>query len=561
MLDTDFQTVIREADEQEAIGKRDDNEIFIWICFDGCATELIFSVDDEVDNDLKKWSNGMFGVRPISPTTQNFINFEAQFYQEDPNEIYGFGPDGFFSIWVAYSYDVCLTFAYGLSKLYDEGNYDPTYLDLYHSMINVTFEGKSGTVSFEPNGDRIGAYDIVNVQRDSDQFLNIATYDPENLLVFTNQTIEWPTGNDIPPDLDVRQPYDYWSCHDGKEKTDESGKDVSLDTSDDLRYENDPDNIASSYICDQFIDCNNMSDEGWDCNPSYKILFTIMGIITCLILFTIFIPAIFTIVFGCIIVRKRMKKLSPPFLLLMCWASFVGIASTFAWYGKPHSAACNFQLWLLAPALCLLVSSLLAKVSRIWWIFRSPLKRQRIQDWKLLIFVFILMAPCFLLCALWTLIATPMAKVIEVDGRDHPVCTTGGFINHVAAGYTFFGLMVAYIGILLLLGIFLYTMLRCTNVPSEYNEANLVGYTLYNLTFLGAVVIPVYFVIYENNPLAAWIIRTLAIMYAFLATLTLQFLPHMFVIIFINHFKDPPVSTKNLSDLTSGTTTGTHTSG
>merc|ERR1712137_264307 len=116
--------------------------------------------------------------------------------------------------------------------------------------------------------------------------------------------------------------------------------------------------------------------------------------------------------------------------------------------------------------------------------------------------------------------------------------------------------MVAYIAILLGFGIFLYTMLRCTNVPSAYNEANLVGYSVYNLTFLAAVVIPVYFVLYEDNPLAAWIIRTLAILYGFLATLTLQFVPHMFVVIFIDRLKEPEVRSKELSDVTQ-TNTGT----
>lgn len=70
------------------------------------------------------------------------------------------------------------------------------------------------------------------------------------------------------------------------------------------------------------------------------------------------------------------------------------------------------------------------------------------------------------------------------------------------------------------------------NVPSEYSESKLVGYSVYNLFFLGAVVIPVYFVLRDSNPVAAWIIRTIGILYGFSATLWLQFLPPLLMLTF-----------------------------
>jgi hypothetical protein len=97
----------------------------------------------------------------------------------------------------------------------------------------------------------------------------------ENGLVFVNST-QFYGGSETVPDLDVQPPFKYWSCYDKKEKTDPTGKTVQLESP----GGNDPNNIKDYYICDQFIDCDNMSDEGLNCTPSYIAVFIAFGIIT-----------------------------------------------------------------------------------------------------------------------------------------------------------------------------------------------------------------------------------------------------------------------------------------
>ena len=170
-------------------------------------------------------------------------------------------------------------------------------------------------------------------------------------MIFTNST-QFYNGTTIVPDLDVREPFDYWSCHEKKQKTDETGKSVDLEKP----GNNDPNNIADYYECDQYIDCDNMSDEGFQCVPSYIAVFIAFGIITGLLILTLPVFAIFAIIFGFIVKRRRIRKLSPTFLLFLLVAAFVGYCSTYAWYGKPNLVACNFQPWLLGLSVNLMIS-------------------------------------------------------------------------------------------------------------------------------------------------------------------------------------------------------------
>merc|ERR1712039_1140833 len=71
-----------------------------------------------------------------------------------------------------------------------------------------------------------------------------------------------------------------------------------------------------------------------------------------------------------------------------------------------------------------------------------------------------------------------------------------------------------------------------------FNESKLIAISIYNLGLLAVVVIPVFLVLQEFNPFAAWIIRTVAILYAFAATLFLQFVPKIFGMVVLDRGRD-----------------------
>ena len=271
----------------------------------------------------------------------------------------------------------------------------------------------------------------------------------------------WHDGTTNTPDLDVRAPINYWSCAQRKAGTDPTGYlssnaliigslireralthlpqylafSLSLSLSRKLITlvppdNNDPDYIDSAYECDQYIDCDNLSDE-LNCSASLPIAFIIFGIGTGLLILFAVGMIIFTIAFGYIWPRQHVKAASPPFLLLICVSCIVGFGSTYAWYGKPEVVACNFQSWLLALSaivmityvtlsssharlnqgvnshrLCLSVvagllslspmqRSLFAKALRIWLLLRKlrPGRVKTIENWRMLIFVLLVTAP------------------------------------------------------------------------------------------------------------------------------------------------------------------------
>jgi hypothetical protein len=230
--------------------------------------------------------------------------------------------------------------------------------------------------------------------------------------------------------------------------------------------------------------------------------------------------------------RQRVSAASPLFLLVIIISGIVGYCSTFAWYGKPNSVACGFQPWLLGLSVVSMIGALSAKTFRIWRIFKSPFKQVVITDLELLILWVIVMVPAIIILALWTLISTPTASMVERQGIDHYVCTTGGFSGY-PGGYVFFGIFVAYLVLVVGFATFLSVVTR--NVPTLFNESKLVAVSIYNITILGVVVIPTVLVVQEFQPFIAWIIRTVAVLYGFTATLWLQFLPQIFGLVVFDH--------------------------
>merc|ERR1712100_448760 len=176
-----------------------------------------------------------------------------------------------------------------------------------------------------------------------------------------------------------------------------------------------------------------------------------------------------------------------------------------------------------------------AKNIRIILIFKNPLKRTTISDQMVLLLWLIMVIPAVFILFLWTLISTPTATLVERDGHEHYICETGGFTGP-PGGYVFFGIFVAYVLILLLVGAVISFLTR--KVPSLFNESKLIAISIYNLVILAVIIVPVYFVLQNFNPFAGWLIRSLAIIYGFSATLFLMFYPKVYGLV-KEGLKDP----------------------
>merc|ERR1712224_844816 len=61
-----------------------------------------------------------------------------------------------------------------------------------------------------------------------------------------------------------------------------------------------------------------------------------------------------------------------------------------------------------------------------------------------------------------------------------------------------------------------------------------IAISIYNLGFLAAVCIPVIIVLDYINPFASWVIRSISVLYAFTATLVLQFAPKVIGVLLVD---------------------------
>jgi hypothetical protein len=439
-------------------------------------------------------------------------------------------------------------------------------------MNETDFQGLTGRVVMDVTGKlRMADYNFVNLPHYEEDWLNpnepadsqldfaiVGTWDllkgPEKMKIREEiekdyipggtkgrielkWAVQWGDGSSQVPNLDLRNSVDYWSCSEKEMKTDEDGLTIRLDKPDGGNGD-----IADYYRCDEYIDCYNLSDE-WGCAVSFPVAFIVYGIfIFILFLFAVFC-LLFTCVFGFCIGRRRVRAASPVFLIIMTLSCILGYLGLFSFFGQPEPVACGFRIWIVAVSVVTMISALFAKSFRIWRLYRSPTEIKAMRDWKLLIFVGFLVLPVIILLVLWTGLATPGAELTKQnDEHEHFVCVTGGVAGN-AGSYTFFALIVAYIGLILLFGTFLSVVTR--NVVSTFNESRLIAVSIYNLVFLGVVVIPIYFVLQSSGPLVAWVIIVTAVLYGLSATLFLQFLPKIWGVVIRDRFGDVSAHTSS----------------
>ena len=552
----DTQLLLSTANEKEyqIIGPS-----YIWVCYDGCAND--FTTRDaatyEVIEKYVLLAQGIIGVSLSKSRGKIYNQVNEEWMEVDPVEFPSVaGANSSMSIDVQYAYDSVLFISSALNNLiladgFDENGRIRSTEQFYQIIVNTTVEGVTGKLMLDVLGNREPIYDIVNLRSGNASFSIIGSWNTENGLVFEKE-IEFHGGSTKVPDIDIRPPFNYWSCPDGEKKSDLTGKTIHVHSPDG----DNPPNIDITYHCDHFIDCGNLSDETADCSSNYTILFIVYGVITGLFILIAILFLIITIFFGFIVKRRRITAASPFFLVIVCLSCILGFASTYSWYGKPQKVACGFQPWLLGIAIISLVSSLFSKTFRIWRIFKSPLKKNIITNVELFIMWVVMMIPAVFILFLWTLISTPAADMKEVDGEKHYVCVTGGFTGP-PGGFVFFFIFVGYTGLVLCFGIFLSIVTR--DVPSLFNESKLIAISIYNLVFLSVVIIPVVIVLNDLNPFASWIIRTTGILYAFFTTLFLQFLPKLVYIILVERGKEIDLN-RNLLDFEMNTAaTGSNT--
>ena len=526
-----WDTIVLAAAEHGLVGEQ-----YVWIGTSVLVNSELFST---LPDEALELSRGLLGMSEFYPDSEKYQNLLKRWLELDPLEYPGAGPGSHFTAFPRLGYDGFIAMGMAIDALDKQGVLDKAENEQYRippevwteAIRSVSFEGNTGWVAFNEEGDRDSIYSQNYYDPDSRSWKLSASWSQLDGFELLHDVV-WFSNSTSIPDLDIREAFHYWSCHDKEEGYDPTGKQISLQTPDGDR---DIDEIELHYHCDQSIDCYNISDESVDCAQNYIAAFIVFGVITGLLICVCIFLLIFVCIFGLALKYQRIRAVSPFFLIIMLLSMIVGYSSLYAWFGAPHPVSCAFQPWLLGLSSISMIAALGVKSFRVWRIFRSTLKRQKITDYELLLFWFLIMIPAISIITLWTIISTPTAALVSRGGEKHYVCTTGGFTGY-PGGYIFFAILVAYGSAVLLLGVALSILTR--KVPSQFNESKLLAISIYNLGFLSAVIIPVYLVVQEYNPYIAWILRSAAILYAFTATLVLQFASPFIGILFLDRCRN-----------------------
>jgi len=504
---TDWKGFMETADSFGLVG-----ESYVWIT----APSIVASALPEPS----ALCQGSIGIKSASreETDPEFLQFAELWRNLDPDKYPGAGPSFPVGEFASIGFDSMMTAIMAMDQMEKRGKLGE-YIgpdEWSEAIRSVEFEGVSNPVSFQPNGDRIGNSVLRYYIAANNTWRDAAYFDDELLFV---EDVLWFSNTTEIPDLDIRPPFNYWSCDRREMKFDATGKSVSLHTPD---RSGSIDDIDSQYYCDGFIDCDNYSDESTDCTTDYRVIFIVFGVLTGVLILVAFILVLFVVVFGIFLKYRRLRQASPFFLVILLLSIIVGYCSVFAWFGKPHPVACAFQPWLLGLSAVSMIAALSVKNFRIWRIFKFPSRRTKITNFELFILWLFVMLPSVVILILWMIISTPTAKMEHRDNNEHFVCATGGFTGS-PGGLVFFFILVAYSALVLCFGAMISVLVR--KVPSQFNETKLLAISIYNIGFLSAVIIPVFLVVSPFNPFVAWILRTVAILYAFTATMLIQFLP------------------------------------
>ena len=355
---------------------------------------------------------------------------------------------------------------------------------LRQQLLNVSFPStvSEKLVSFDENGDVSGSYYILNLQsRPNKQysFEIIGTWDMENHLSIT-EDIEWIKGDKVPVS----------KC--------------SEPCGNNQRFVPIPDQEACCFRCmtcqnrrilrnGRCIPCkigfipNKNHSECMEIPVTYftwsdpvAIFIVVLGCIG--IMATLIVIAVFAIYFNNDLIKASSRELS----LIQLAGILLSFTLPFFYTAKPSTTICGIRKFGIGTCFSLSYSALLVKTNRIHRIFnRKPstsLKLRFISPLSQVLMTCGLIGVQILNVAVFSVVEPPGTEIILSNTEKKIICSPPTIGIAVSLGYDF-----------LLLIISTYFAFLARKVPDNYNEAKIVGVTLYTTCIIWLAFVPAYF--------------------------------------------------------------------
>eukprot|EP01094_Clydonella_sp_ATCC50884_P001474 TRINITY_DN11099_c0_g1_i1.p1 TRINITY_DN11099_c0_g1~~TRINITY_DN11099_c0_g1_i1.p1 ORF type:complete len:1054 (+),score=291.64 TRINITY_DN11099_c0_g1_i1:135-3164(+) len=532
--------VMRVANELDMV-----NENYFWAA-DARALSYGLLVDNKNIEDpaMPPILRGLVVIAPLSGSGPAYEQFVQDWLQLDPLEYWRGGerPEGFNT---AAAYDTAQLVARAYDAMY-RGNFTGVDIEsVLDYMRASSFTGVTGPINLGGSSDNSDVFQVYNYRyrvNATRGFKPIGTFYGDRLralLAGGNETVSVSlSGTDVfemdenvvffdgttsIPDLDVRNEFTYWDCEARELRTDKTGKSVRLD-----EPGRKAEYLDEKYECDGYIDCYNMSDE-FECTASLPVGFIVVGVLVAVLLLLLVILLLAVLVLWLVKKETRVRKASPALNVLIILASILVVISVFTVFGQPHDVSCVFQPWAMIVPMSLLIGALCVRPVAIYHHFRFPTHTE-FSDWLTVLITLLHTIPVIFLLVLWMIIATPSATLDEANGDYHHVCGSNGFTGPIG-GIVIFVLILAYEGIVLLVCAFISILARKVVVP--FNESRVVATAIYNILLAGAIAIPLYFVLSDNN-VARWSVLVGVMLYIPVSTIVILYVPKVYAILWID---------------------------
>ncbi|EGG16035.1 G-protein-coupled receptor family 3 protein 12 [Cavenderia fasciculata] len=187
---------------------------------------------------------------------------------------------------------------------------------------------------------------------------------------------------------------------------------------------------------------------------------------------------------------QSIRSASPLFCIAILIGACITYIGVIIWVQPNSDAVCSARYWLLAVGYALLVGALVVKNFRIWKIFDNPeLKAVKITNAQLFPWVFAIICVKIIFLAIMTSKVgnSRVEDVFNIDGVGKyeymSVCQMDSAGNGVLYG------LLGSFAVLLLSGVFLSWKIRIVDID-EFNESKEIGNTLYAISFILFVIIP-----------------------------------------------------------------------
>eukprot|EP00455_Lapot_gusevi_P014942 TRINITY_DN1752_c0_g2_i4.p1 TRINITY_DN1752_c0_g2~~TRINITY_DN1752_c0_g2_i4.p1 ORF type:complete len:672 (+),score=72.54 TRINITY_DN1752_c0_g2_i4:301-2316(+) len=509
LLAQDARTVFLYAKTMDMIGPP-----YLYIGVDGWFE----ATNSLLQPDVASLVSGSIATLPFiddqSPSYQKFLTDWQAAYARSASQMLGLKEPDF---WAALQYDTVNVLAYGLDRLIKLQDFcqnksistllpapavtqpraianltrvEQCYLMravgedtmLRYLVLAYPYDGLSGRVLFDANGDRLADLRIRNIQ--NQQFVDVGLIDSEGRLVWDEGVgVIWPGGSRQPPK--------------------------------DQRF--------MEYV---------LRTVNRGALVAIGVLSVIGAVFTCILL-----------VLNFYFRQRSIIKMSSPrinnFILLGCLLSYVscvmlGLDSQI-WAGS-FASLCSTQVWILCLSFSLAFGALFSKTHRIYTIFSNAhMQVTVISDRKLILLLGgIVSVDCFIL-VFWTFLdgfdrsVSIMKDASYVDGSDMTKKIIPTLESCTSPHATTFGYILIIIkAFLLLVGVYLAYRTRNVDIPA-LNDSRYIGFAIYNVSCICVVVLPVVFAL-QQNPTIQYLVSSLGIFLATTSTLCLIFLPKLFAI-------------------------------